>query len=70
MLPPELATPFALALHELATNAIKYGALSTPEGTLSLTWRFSKDDGRLELVWREGGVVGERSTRRFWQLSD
>jgi two-component sensor histidine kinase len=58
MLPPELATPFALALHELATNAIKYGALSKPEGTLSLTWSFRKDDG--QLVWREGGVLGER----------
>ena len=60
MLPPELATPFALALHELATNAIKYGALSKPKGTLSLTWGFRNDDGQLELVWREGGVLHER----------
>jgi two-component system, chemotaxis family, CheB/CheR fusion protein len=55
ILPPELATPFALTLHELATNALKYGALSKSEGTLSLSWSFNEDDGDLVLFWRENG---------------
>ena len=58
MLTPELATPFALVLHELATNAIKYGALSKSDGTLSLAWSFGKDDRQLDFVWREDGIAG------------
>lgn len=38
MLSPELATPFGLVIHELATNAIKYGALSNNSGTVSISW--------------------------------
>lgn len=45
----------ALALHELATNAVKYGALRVPSGRLSLAWT-SRDD-RLTLEWRETGVA-------------
>jgi len=37
-LSPDLASPFGLILHELATNAAKYGALSQPDGKLSLSW--------------------------------
>ncbi|HEY4283419.1 MAG TPA: sensor histidine kinase, partial [Chthoniobacterales bacterium] len=55
ILPPELATPFALTLHELATNAMKYGSLAKSEGTLSLSWSFSENDGLLLLV-RESGA--------------
>jgi two-component system CheB/CheR fusion protein len=61
LLPPELATPFALTLHELATNAIKYGALAKSEGTLSLSWSFNREDGLLALVWRESTVAKLRS---------
>jgi two-component sensor histidine kinase/CheY-like chemotaxis protein len=51
-LKPELAQTVALALHELATNAAKYGALKGNGGALSVTW--SKDDkSRLTLHWRE-----------------
>ena len=54
---PETATAMALGLHELATNAAKYGALSSPEGRVSLTWAVDGegDDRRLRLTWREGG---------------
>jgi two-component system CheB/CheR fusion protein len=49
---------FALALHELATNAVKYGALSQPKGHISVTWRTLKAAAgdRLSLEWRESGV--------------
>ena len=47
--------PLAMVLHELATNAAKYGALSVPGGTVALTWRTTKDGGksRLHLQWTE-----------------
>lgn len=50
----EQAQPFALMIHELATNALKYGALSRPNAALSVSWEI--DDGRLKLVWAETGV--------------
>jgi len=52
-IPPKLAVNLALALHELGTNAVKYGALSVPEGRVDLGWRVHGD--RLNLVWRERG---------------
>ncbi len=47
----------ALAIHELATNAVKYGALSTDDGHFDVTWRVtgSNDAQQLELVWLETG---------------
>jgi PAS domain S-box-containing protein len=50
--------PLALALHELATNAVKYGALAQPAATLSVTWRIENREGKehLLLEWRESGV--------------
>ena len=55
-LPGEGAQPVALALHELATNAVKYGAIARPEGRLSVTWRIAGEDGRLLIAWEEHGV--------------
>jgi len=53
MLKPEAAQNIGLALHELATNALSYGALSRPDGSISLKWGF--EDDRLKVEWREIG---------------
>lgn len=50
---PKTALSLALAFHELVTNAFKYGALSTPDGQVALTWKL--DDAAVRLVWRESG---------------
>ncbi len=50
---PATAQAVALALHELATNAAKYGALSTEDGTLQVSWKTGDD--ALELDWIETG---------------
>ena len=52
-IPPQTAVSLALALHELATNAAKYGALSGEGGSISVTW--SADGGQLAFDWRERG---------------
>jgi two-component sensor histidine kinase len=52
LLPPNIAQAFAVILHELATNAAKYGALSVPNGLIDLKWSHEAD-GRLLLRWRE-----------------
>src|SRR5215207_6023468 len=51
----ELALPIGMAIHELTTNAAKYGALSTPRGWLEVEWDVRGADGsrRLELRWAE-----------------
>lgn len=54
-LPPRTATPLALALHELTTNAVKHGALSKPEGRVSLTVELSAP-ALLLLRWEETGA--------------
>ncbi|MGB2588792.1 MAG: sensor histidine kinase [Pseudolabrys sp.] len=53
LLPPKLALMMALLVHELATNAAKYGALSSSVGNLSIQWSLA--DARLDLEWRESG---------------
>jgi PAS domain S-box-containing protein len=54
VLKPDLAQAIAVALHELATNAAKYGALSVPEGQVRLEWSRAVD-GRVALRWTEAG---------------
>jgi two-component sensor histidine kinase len=50
-LPAKLAVSLALMFHELATNAGKYGAFSSPRGLLQVSWSVS--DGRLNITWDE-----------------
>ena len=52
-LEPKTAVALALAVHELATNAVKHGALSTLAGRVDVGW--SVDDGLLRFTWRESG---------------
>jgi len=61
-----LAVALALVLHELATNAAKYGSLSTSAGLLRVDWRVSPDTtSLLELIWEErGGPAVTPPTRR------
>ena len=47
------ALGLAMALHELATNATKYGGLSNDVGRVDLAWRLANDGRRLEIEWRE-----------------
>ncbi|MEP7209660.1 MAG: sensor histidine kinase [Alphaproteobacteria bacterium] len=52
-IPPGTTQSLGLALHELATNAAKYGGWSTPEGRVRIEW--SKAAGKLTVVWSEQG---------------
>jgi PAS domain S-box-containing protein len=69
-LAPSAAQALALALHELATNAVKYGALSQHSGELEVKWtlREHDSDSRVKLEWRESSVknleVAAASDRR------
>jgi PAS domain S-box-containing protein len=57
-LQPQTAVSVAMAIHELCTNAVKYGALSNEAGTVALSWDIGNaEDGarRLRLVWEESG---------------
>jgi PAS domain S-box-containing protein len=64
LLEPGTAQAIAMTLHELATNAAKYGALSTPEGQVRLEWSHTSDS-ELRLRWTEtGGPVVREPTRK------
>lgn len=60
-----IAVTLSLVLHELATNAVKHGALSTDDGRLAVTW--SLDGGLVQLQWEEtnGPRVGAVKRRGF-----
>jgi len=68
-MPPKSAVAFALAVHELCTNAAKYGALSAETGHVSIDWTLAAtaEGPRLRLTWRETGgpPVAEPARRGF-----
>ncbi|MGB8827598.1 MAG: PAS domain S-box protein [Pseudolabrys sp.] len=66
VLEPDVAQTVAITLHELATNAAKYGALAVPDGELELQWSHDAD-GRLNLRWTEsnGPKVREPAHKGF-----
>ena len=70
LLPPQCTSILAMTLHELATNAVKYGALSAPAGQLNVSWRTARS--RLLLVWEErgAGVALKRTNGFGMQLID
>lgn len=61
-LEPNISIALGMVLHELATNAVKHGALSSRTGQVELTWKIA--DGMFSLMWRESGgppvVASER----------
>lgn len=64
---PRTALILSMMLHELATNAVKYGALSVPAGQLAITWTATGKEAerRLRLAWDEsGGPPVEKPTRK------
>ncbi len=72
-LPPQVVVAYALALHELATNAAKYGALSNATGVVEVTWSITGETAHplLHMLWRERGgppVVPPRRTSFGTQL--
>jgi two-component sensor histidine kinase len=64
-LKPKSAVALSMALHELGTNALKYGALSRERGTVSVHW--ATEGGRFRLTWQESGgpAVAPPSRRGF-----
>jgi two-component sensor histidine kinase len=75
-LPPVLVQALAMALHELTTNAAKYGALADEKGRLNIRWRVEARDGSrwIHVDWKESGLdidtaqspaVGSGSGRRL-----
>jgi two-component sensor histidine kinase len=61
MLPAKRVTPLGLVLHELTTNAVKYGAWKN-RGTVHVSW--TEDEGMLTLSWRESGADLEELPER------
>jgi PAS domain S-box-containing protein len=51
--PPQIAVNLAMALHELATNAAKYGALSSRSGRVDVSWTVTHSEPVLHINWRE-----------------
>ena len=64
---PQASLALAMILHEMTTNAVKYGALSLPQGRVLIAWKVKTEglDRRVALDWKEtGGPTVEEPTRR------
>lgn len=72
LLKPEAAQALGMALHELASNASRYGALSVPDGKLAVGWRrvACADGDSVEFTWTESGgpPVRAPTARRFGRM--
>ncbi|OWV82195.1 histidine kinase [Rhizobium sp. R634] len=63
VLPADIALPLSLVIHELATNATKYGSLGSEDGTVAIEWKY--ENGRVLLLWTEsGGPTVSAPTKR------
>ncbi len=72
MVRPDAVQILGMAVHELAANALKYGALSTPDGRVSIEWRTTSDlpDREFNLTWSEiGGPEVKPITHRGFGYS-
>lgn len=67
LLRPKAALALGMVLHELATNAVKYGALSVPQGQVTVSWTFAPQERQLVLTWceRDGPEVHPPTERGF-----
>jgi two-component sensor histidine kinase len=63
ILPARASSPVCMALHELATNAAKYGAINVPTGTIDIRWDVDQE-GMLNIHWRESGITGLKAPTR------
>jgi PAS domain S-box-containing protein len=63
LLPPQCTSIIAMTLHELATNAVKYGALSSNTGQLGVSWKVGRGK-RLLLTWEERATLNRTPARR------
>jgi len=63
LLPPQCTSIIAMTLHELATNAVKYGALSSNSGQLGISWKVGRGK-RLLLTWEERATLNQTPARR------
>jgi two-component sensor histidine kinase len=66
LLPSSSAQLLALAIHELATNAVKYGALAQRSGQLAVRWEVDKEAAKpiAAVEWRETGVAMPEGGRK------
>jgi two-component sensor histidine kinase len=68
-LQPQAALALGMAIHELTTNAVKYGSLSVPEGNVAITWRVEQDHAGQHLIldWveKDGPPVVPPTRRGF-----
>ena len=62
---PKAAVALAMALHELGTNAVKYGALSVPQGRIAIRWRADHEHLHVEWVERGGPPVAPPDKNGF-----
>jgi two-component sensor histidine kinase len=63
-LQPRSAETLSLAIHELATNAVKYGALGSETGRVHISWALTGDGSSLDFAWVESGLPGNAAEIR------